>query len=156
MATTRFTRIVIIATAALSLAGAAAYMAWRATKPDSGLIQVSGRIESDKVMLASKVMGRVVAIRVREGAETRIHETMALLDDRTTQAQLAESRAAVEATASQIASARSALAVLVCLRNPVAGCRTRAALAIDSHDLPAGLLRLRAGLATAAAQVELE
>ena len=112
MATTRVTRIALIAAAGLTLLGAAVYVAWRVAAPDSGLIQVSGRIESDKVTLASKVMGRVVTIRVREGAETRVHETMALLDDRTTQAQLAESRAAVEAAASQVASARSALAVL--------------------------------------------
>lgn len=52
-----------------------------------------------RVTLASKVMGRVVTIRVREGSETRLCETMALLDDRTTQAQLAESRAAAEAAA---------------------------------------------------------
>ena len=112
MATTRFTRIGLIAAAALLFVAAGAYIAWRLITPDSGLIQVSGRIESDKVTLASKVMGRVVAIRVREGSETHPHQTMALLDDRTTQAQLAESRAAVEASASQVASARSALAVL--------------------------------------------
>lgn len=112
MTTTRSTKITLIATASLLSLAAAAYLTWRAAIPDSGLIQVSGRIESDRITLASKVMGRVVAIRVREGSQTRTHETMAVLDDRTTQAQLAESRAAVEAAASQVASARSALAVL--------------------------------------------
>jgi HlyD family secretion protein len=111
MVITRF-RIVLFLAVALTLLTASAYIAWRVVTPDSGLIQVSGRIESDKVTLASKVMGRVVAIRVREGAETRAHETMALLDDRTTQAQLAAARAAVESAASQVASARSTLAVL--------------------------------------------
>jgi len=108
----RSNKIAIIAASGLLVLAAAAYVAWRFVTPDNGLIQVSGRIESDRVTLASKVMGRVTAIRVREGSETRLHETMALLDDRTTLAQLAESRAAVEAAASQVASARSALAVL--------------------------------------------
>lgn len=108
----RFTKIALTVAAGLLLVAAAAYVAWRVAAPESGLIQVSGRIESDRVTLASKVMGRVVAIQVREGSETRLHQTMALLDDRTTQAQLAESRAAVEAAASQVAAARSALAVL--------------------------------------------
>src|SRR5690349_9682201 len=108
----RTPKIALIAAAGLLFLAAVLYVAWRVATPDSGLIQVSGRMESDKVTLASKVMGRVVAIRVREGSETQLHETMALLDDRTTQAQLAEARAAVEAAASQVASGRSALAVL--------------------------------------------
>jgi HlyD family secretion protein len=112
MVITRFTKILLTTAAAMALLGVAAYVTWRVVTPDSGLIQVSGRIESDRVTLASKVMGRVVAIRVREGSETHVHEIMALLDDRTTQAQLAASRAAVDAAASQVASARSALAVL--------------------------------------------
>ncbi len=112
MAIPRFTKIALIVAGVLLFIAAAVYVAWRVVAPESGLIQVSGRIESDRVTLASKVMGRVVAIRVREGSETRPHQTMALLDDRTTQAQLAESRAAVDAAASQVASARAALAVL--------------------------------------------
>lgn len=51
--------------------------------PREGLIQVSGRVESDDVTLASRVTGKVIAIRVREGDTTRTHEVMALLDDRT-------------------------------------------------------------------------
>lgn len=80
--------------------------------PREGLIQVSGRIESDDVTLASRVTGRVIAIRLREGDRTRPHEIMALLDDRTVRAQLAEARAAADSAAMQVASARSALAVL--------------------------------------------
>jgi len=80
--------------------------------PETGLVQVSGRIESDKITLASKVTGRVMAIHVREGDTTQPRQTMALLDDRTTQAQLAQARAASASAASQVSSARSALAVL--------------------------------------------
>jgi len=112
MVISRSIRTALIAAAALVSLGALGAVVWHLLEPESGLIQVSGRIESDKVTLASKVMGRVIAIRVREGSTTRPHEIMALLDDRTTQAQLAEARAAVDAAASQVASARSALAVM--------------------------------------------
>jgi HlyD family secretion protein len=97
---------------ALLLAGVLGAIVRHALAPEIGLIQVSGRIESDRVTLASRVMGRVVAIRVREGSTTRAQETMAVLDDRTAQAQLAEARAAAQVAESQVASARSALQVL--------------------------------------------
>lgn len=84
----------------------------RALEPESGLVQVNGRIESDKVTLASKVMGRVSTIQVREGESVRAHETLALLDDATTQAQLAEARAAADVAGSQVAAEQSALMVL--------------------------------------------
>jgi len=108
----RIIKIGLAAAAGMGLLAAVVNVAWRLVAPDSGLIQVSGRVESDKVTLASKVMGRVATIRVREGSTTQPHETMALLDDRTVQAQLAEARAAAEAAASQVASARAGLGVL--------------------------------------------
>jgi HlyD family secretion protein len=108
----RSIKVGLAVAAGLALLGILASVAWRLMAPDSGLIQVSGRVESDKVTLASKVMGRVAAIRVREGSTTQLHQTMALLDDRTVQAQLAEARAAAEAAGSQVDSARAALDVL--------------------------------------------
>lgn len=84
----------------------------RALQPEAGLLQVNGRIESDKVTLASRVMGRVSTIRVREGDTVLAHDTLALLDDSTTQAQLAEARAAADVARSQINSERAALVVL--------------------------------------------
>lgn len=105
-------KIALIAGIAALVGGALAAVVWRLGAPESGLVQVSGRIESDKITLASRVMGRVAAIRVREGDTARSHQIMALLDDRTARAQLAEARAAAEAAGSQVTSAHSALAVL--------------------------------------------
>ena len=106
------TKIALAAIISAVVLGTLAAVAWRLTTPESGLLDVSGRIESDKITLASKVMGRVVAIRVREGAAVTPRETMALLDDRTAQAQLAEGRAAAEAAVSQVAATRASLGVL--------------------------------------------
>jgi multidrug efflux pump subunit AcrA (membrane-fusion protein) len=64
----RATKIALVAIISAVVLGTLAAVAWRLTTPESGLLDVSGRIESDKITLASKVMGRVVAIRVREGA----------------------------------------------------------------------------------------
>lgn len=106
------TKIALVAIISAVVLGTLAAVAWRLTTPESGLLDVSGRIESDKITLASKVMGRVVAIRVREAAAVTPRETMALLDDRTAQAQLAEGRAAAEAAVSQVAATRASLGVL--------------------------------------------
>jgi HlyD family secretion protein len=101
-----------IAAAIIVGLGVVVALMWRIFTPESGLIQVSGRIESDKITLASKIMGRVVTIRVREGATTKPQEILALLDDRTARAQLAEARAAVDSAADQVTSSRAALAVM--------------------------------------------
>jgi HlyD family secretion protein len=102
----------LLAAVVVTTLGAAVLLASSFRAEESGLVQVSGRIESDKITLASKVMGRVAVIRVREGDATHASETMALLDDRTTRAQLDEARAAAAAAAAQAASARAGLAIL--------------------------------------------
>ena len=108
----RAARLGVIGAICVGVAAVVAAVLWHLLVPQSGLVQVSGRIESDKVTLASKVMGRVTTIRVREGDTPLAHDVMALLDDRTTQAQLAEAGAAADSAQSQVVSARSALAVL--------------------------------------------
>jgi HlyD family secretion protein len=123
---------VLLAAVAITALGAAMLLAQSLGARDSGLVEVSGRIESDKITLASKVTGRVTAIRVREGDATRAHETMALLDDRTTEAQLAEARAAAAVAAAQAAAARADLAVL-------------------RREVPDAVAAARAGLAAAEA-----
>lgn len=112
MASTLPARLVVIAAAVAVIAAAALVAMRHFLTPADGLIQVSGRIESDDITLASRVAGRVVVIRRREGDTTRANEVMALLDDRTVRAQLAEARAAADTAAMQAAAARSALVVL--------------------------------------------
>jgi HlyD family secretion protein len=112
MALSRRAKLAIAAAVGAVVLAAAAVTLWHALQSDNGLVQVSGRIESDKITLASKVMGRVTTIHAREGDTVRAHAVMALLDDSTAQAQLAEARAAAEAARSDVASTRTALAVL--------------------------------------------
>jgi HlyD family secretion protein len=110
--TSRLTKLFILVVVGTLLVGTAGVLAWHLFTPESGLVQVSGRIESDKVTLASKVAGRVATISVREGDAVHSGQVMALLEDRTARAQLAEARAAAEVAANQVGAERSALAVL--------------------------------------------
>lgn len=109
---TRSMKLAVMVVAGLAAAATALVVLRHLQAPGTGLLQVSGRIEADKVTLASRVTGRVMAIRVREGDSTRPGEVMALIDDRTVRAQLAGAEAAAVSAANQVASARAALAVL--------------------------------------------
>jgi HlyD family secretion protein len=51
-----------------------------------GLIQVNGRIEGDRVTLASKFPGRLVSLTVREGDSVKKGQVIARLDDAQTRA----------------------------------------------------------------------
>src|SRR3712207_7185805 len=46
-----------------------------------GVIQVSGRIEGDDAVIASKTSGRIREITVREGDEVKAGQVIATLDD---------------------------------------------------------------------------
>ncbi|HVS77627.1 MAG TPA: efflux RND transporter periplasmic adaptor subunit [Steroidobacteraceae bacterium] len=134
MTRSRSMQLAAIAVIGLAAAATAVIVMRRLMAPDTGLVQVSGRIEADKVTLASRVTGRVMAIRVREGDTTRPGEVMALIDDRTVQAQLAGANAAAASAANQAASAQAALAVL-------------------RREVPNAVASAEAGLAQAAASL---
>lgn len=77
-----------------------------------GLVQVNGRLESDRVTLASKLAGRVNAIRAREGDSVQTGQILAVLDDKTTKAQLAEAKAAYETAQARVTADEVALEVM--------------------------------------------
>lgn len=64
-----------------------------------GLLQVNGRIEGDRVTLASKFGGRVEQLLVDEADTVRKGQVLLRLDDAQTRAQLQQAAAVVEATA---------------------------------------------------------
>jgi HlyD family secretion protein len=73
-----------------------AYTRWsqRAALPE-GLVQANGRIEGDRITVASKVPGRVRALRAREGDTVRAGQVVVLLDDAQAVARVAQARAAL-------------------------------------------------------------
>ncbi|HEX8619819.1 MAG TPA: HlyD family efflux transporter periplasmic adaptor subunit [Thermoanaerobaculia bacterium] len=77
-----------------------------------GTLELSGRIESDDAVLASRAGGRVRALTVVEGSAVRRGQTVAVLDDDQVQAQSDEASAAVARYDAYVARAERQVAVL--------------------------------------------
>lgn len=155
-----------------------AYVQWsqRAALPE-GLIQANGRIEGDRITVASKVAGRLRELRVREGDTVRAGDVVAVLDEAQAEARVAQAAAAVEQARArsgqaeaalqqaQVAVTRTELAVTQAqlraeqARQAVASrdARVRAAgstLAVLRREVDVGIETAAAGLEQARAAVE--
>ncbi len=99
--------------AALVMAGGAGlwWMQTRATALPEGLASANGRIEIERVDIATKYAGRVAAIAVREGDMVAQGAVIAQLDTAEMRAQLASARAAVRRAAEGINQADATIAI---------------------------------------------
>lgn len=90
-------------------AGIVGYVEWsrRDVLPE-GLIQANGRIEGDRVVVASRVAGRVRELRVREGDAVRSGQVLVLLDEVQADARVAQARAALQQSAERRGEAEAA------------------------------------------------
>ncbi len=107
-------RLFTVAAAAGLLAVVAAVVL-RSVRPPSfpaGLIQASGRIEGDEVILASKWPGRLRALAVREGDAVSRGQTVAELDDAQARARVTEAQQGAAAVGAELRAARQTLAAL--------------------------------------------
>ncbi|MFO1429709.1 MAG: efflux RND transporter periplasmic adaptor subunit [Candidatus Competibacteraceae bacterium] len=84
----------------------------RANVFPAGLVQTNGRLEGDKVIVASKVPGRIVKLLVKEGDVVTAGQVLALLDDQTARNRLDQALAARDVAVARAESARVALHVL--------------------------------------------
>jgi len=66
-----------------------------------GLIQVNGRIEGDRITVASKYPGRMVRLLVREGDAVRAGQVVAQLDDVESRARLRQAEANLQSLVAQ-------------------------------------------------------
>ncbi|MDX2217212.1 MAG: efflux RND transporter periplasmic adaptor subunit [Oculatellaceae cyanobacterium bins.114] len=82
------------------------------SRPTTGDLPVSGRIEGYETDIGSKVAGRVEEVTVREGAEVKQGDILVRMDDEELQAQLQGAIAALQAAQQQEASARLQVSVL--------------------------------------------
>ena len=103
----------VLIMASLLVAGIFAYdyLAGASVFP-AGLVQTNGRLEGDKVIVASKVPGRIVTLLAREGDVVTAGQVMARLDDETARTRVAQARAAWAMVKARMESARSSLNVL--------------------------------------------
>lgn len=58
-----------------------------------GLIQVSGRLEGNEVSIASKIPGKIIEMKFKEGDEVKVGDVMFILDSRQADAKLLEAKA---------------------------------------------------------------
>ena len=94
------------ALAVLVIAGVVAYKFWLGDKAlPEGLIQANGRIEGDRLLVASKFPGRVTTLLAREGDRVKAGQVLVQLDDTQASAQARQARAAVVALQAEAAAA---------------------------------------------------
>lgn len=99
--------------AAVLVAGYLALDRWgRARSLPEGLIQANGRIEGDRITVASKFAGRIQEILVREGDRVTKGQVMARLDDAQTRARVAQAEQAWAALEAGAQAAHLELAIL--------------------------------------------
>ena len=77
-----------------------------------GLIQANGRLEGDRMSLASKVPGRIAQILAREGDTVKAGQVLAVLDDTQVQAKVDQLAAQLAAAKAQVAGAEALLDTL--------------------------------------------
>ena len=94
------------ALALLTIAGIVVYQFWLGDKAlPEGLIQANGRIEGDRLLVASKFPGRVTTLLAREGDRVKAGQVLVQLDDTQASAQARQARAAVVALQAEAAAA---------------------------------------------------
>mgnify|MGYP005846457027 CR=1 FL=1 len=91
-------------------AGAAYWMALREQGVPTGFATANGRIEAERVDVATKFGGRLTEITVREGDRVAADQVLARLDDAQLRAQLREAEAQVAAARQALAERRAILA----------------------------------------------
>lgn len=100
----------------LSVLALAGFLLWRyafsgpAVPPN--VIQVSGRIEGDDAVVASKTSGRIREINVREGDEVKAGQVIALLDDEQVRAREEQAGSAVRQAEARVRWAQQQILVL--------------------------------------------
>lgn len=90
-----------------AVAAAIAFIGQQATRVPAGFAKANGRIEIERVDIASKYPGRVARIDVKEGADVARGQIIALMDVAELNAQLAAARAAVRRAAQVIERAKA-------------------------------------------------
>jgi HlyD family secretion protein len=100
--------VVLAGLAALFVVAAfVGYDLWLAHRAlPTGLIQVNGRIEGDRILVASRYPGRVVQLLAHEGDVVKAGQVLVKLEDTQARAQVRQARAAVTALQADVEAAR--------------------------------------------------
>src|SRR5574341_435310 len=77
-----------------------------------GLIQANGRIEGDRVTVASKFAGRIQNLLAREGDKVMAGQTLVNLDDTQAQTRVDQAQAGLAQMQNQVAQAKQSVVVV--------------------------------------------
>ena len=106
-------RMGAVACALLIAAVAAGYFGWQARRADSlfaGIAKTNGRIEAERVDIATKLAGRLKEVLVAEGDTVKAGQVVARMDTAELDAQLRESKATFRQAEQQLDQAIALLA----------------------------------------------
>jgi len=99
----------------LALTVVVGVVAWRALTPapaSDAVVSLSGRIEGDEAVVAPKMAGRILEIRVREGDEVKANDVIAVLDDEQVRAREDQARAVLTQVEARARSAHDQISVM--------------------------------------------
>jgi HlyD family secretion protein len=97
----------------LTIAGGAIwYFLIRTPPAPHNLIKLSGRIEGDDTIIATKVAGRIREISVREGDQVKAGQVLAVIDDEQIRAREQQEQSNVTQAEARVLSAQQQIAVL--------------------------------------------
>lgn len=104
----------ILIIAAIAVGGAGGYAYWlndQGTRVPPGLAKANGRVEVERVDVATKYAGRLAEVRVGEGAEVEKDAILVRIDTTETLAQLAAAKAAVHRAQQLVGRAQASVAL---------------------------------------------
>ncbi|MBO1923997.1 HlyD family secretion protein [Thiomicrorhabdus sp. 6S3-12] len=103
--------ILLVLIVAASATGYFYYLQQDNSLPD-GTVKLNGRTEADNYLASTKVAGKVLQLKVREGDEVKSGQLLALLDDAQVRARVTQAAAAYGAAEASLKAAQTALNVL--------------------------------------------
>lgn len=130
----------------------------RSARDRDGAVRGSGTIETEQVVIASKVPGRIARLHAREGDRVRRGMPLVTIEGRELLAQIDQARAGVETARARVAQAEAALALqrrqveaqIAQAEAALAGARSRLRQASEGRDLAAAQTALQVRQAEAA------
>ena len=108
----RWTKVVAIATLIIALIAVWTIVRQARAKPPEGVLEASGRIEGEEVLIASKVGGRLTRLLVRDGDAVKAGQLVAVLQAPELDARLRQAASGIETAGAQVRIAEGELAVL--------------------------------------------
>lgn len=104
--------VLVLATAVVAIAVAAASWALLRSRPDASTLEASGQIRGDEITLSSKLSGIADLVALREGQDVRKGDLLVQIAARDMEARLEQARAQLEVAGSLLAELDAQLKVL--------------------------------------------